>query len=107
MSVADLVKRASEHIPSKRYDGDEVKVFSTRVTLSMLRDLDHVAAFTGVSRSDLVRSILSEALPAAYDLCESVGTNAKGETFLSLRPRYYEDMSPHDQAMVDAYEESR
>jgi hypothetical protein len=107
MSVADLVKRASEHIPAKRYDGDEDKVITCRVTLTMMRDMDHVAAFTGVSRSDLMRSILTDALPGAYDLCESVGTNARGQTFASLRPRYYEDLSPHDQALADAYEESR
>lgn len=104
MTVADLVKRASEHVPFKRYDGDEEKIITCRVTLSMLRDMDHVAAFTGVSRSDLMRSILTEALPAAYDLCEQAGTNAKGETFLSLRPRYYEDLSRREQAEIDAYE---
>lgn len=107
MNISDLVKRAAEQGSPRPYCGDEDSSLSCKITTSMLRDLDSVAAYTEVSRSDALRAILSEALPSTIELCKSLGPNASGRTIIDCRPRYYEDLSPQEQAMADAIEESR
>jgi hypothetical protein len=104
MNITELVKRASERPTPRPYSGDEDSSLSCKVTSSMLRDLDAVATYTEVSRSDALRSILSEALPSLIELCNSQGPNADGRTIADCRPRYYEDLSDSERAAVDAFE---
>ena len=105
MNISDLVKRAAEKVSSRPYAGDEDFSLSCKVTTSMLRDLDAVAAYSEVTRSDALRAILSEALPSTIELCRSLGPNARGCTIVDFSPRYFEDLSPDEQALIDAIEE--
>lgn len=107
MDMNEIISRAVEHVPEKPYMGNEDQPLAARITLEMLRDLDHVAAFVGVSRSEMLRSILADALPRALALCEKHGANAKGQTFDSLRPKYFEDLSHREQDEIRDYEASR
>ena len=107
MNISDLVKRAAEQVSPRPYCGDEDSSLSCKVATAMLRDLDSIAAYAEFSRSDALRAILSEALPSTIELCKSLGPNASGRTIIDCCPRYYDDLSPQEHAMVDAHEESR
>ena len=104
MNISDLVKRAAEKVSPRYYTGNEDFSLSCKVTTTMLRDLDAVACYSEITRSDALRAILSEALPSTIELCRSLGPNAAGRSIDECFPRYYEDMSPSEQADVDAYQ---
>ena len=107
MNISDLLKQAAEKVSQRPYEGDEDFSLSCKVTTSMLRDLDAVAAYGEVTRSDALRALLSESLPPLVELCRSLGPNARGRTIIDSLPRYSVALNLDEQAEVWAFQEQR
>lgn len=107
MDIAELVRRAAKVPANTRYMGELDCPVGSRVSTPLLRELDAVAGYMSISRSDAIRTLLADSVARAYDLCLSQGPNAMGYTIESLKPRYLEDLSEGEQAAVRIHENQR
>lgn len=107
MNITELVRRAAQAPTDTRYSGDPDCPIASRISTSLLRELDAVAAYMSVSRSDAIRSMLADSVARVYDLCDEQGPNAAGRTVEDCRPKYVEDLSPAEQIAVHIYDQRK
>lgn len=106
MLISDIVKHASLKVNASLYAGDEVLPLSCRVSYAMMRDLDAISEYSGISRSDAIRSVLAEVLPRVIEQCQTQGPNAQGVTIEQCNRIYLEELPEDEQAEIRRHMEA-
>ena len=94
MSASQKLIRLATEQHSDRYPGEPDTNVCAKVPTSLLRDLDASARYSRISRAELVRIILADALGSLVDELSQAEPNKDGLSWIQCMPTYVEDL-PH------------